>query len=200
MAHIFFSPAAGHAQRPLGAAWSGIDTSLPVAVASVAVDGSGALHVVYYDAPAQMLRYATSLGALRWTSEDIASAATDPAAAIAVTKSGDPHVAFVAGGNKYARRTSAGEWSIESISAIASVTLSIAIDPTDGVHVAYDGSGPGLLHAVRLAKDTWSTSGVDPSFDAGRDYKAMVIDGAGGVHIAYTTPQPGELKYGYRCP
>lgn len=109
---------------------------------SIAVDGSGAPHIVHTEFGGDYAAYYTRrLGGGAWTTErilGIAEHASD--ARIALGPSGGVHVVVRSLFDLvYAKRTAAGVWEtvIERYDQTGNSTMSFLIDPTGRGHVTY---------------------------------------------------------------
>jgi len=86
---------------------------------------------------------------------------------------------------------------------------SLAIDSDDGLHVAFTGYHtteeeelkPKLKYTVSHGGgSTWEEEVmVDESDETGQSPE-IAIDGSGGLHIAYLSPETYEIKYAYKAP
>lgn len=188
---------------------------------SVAVDGEGNAHVVYFDhtedeqigtdtVPYGNLGYASDVGGA-WEAVTL-DTGTGLTPRVIVGDDDVVHVVHTALGVsdlatlldlKYTTNKS-GTWGTIRISSQVAKgdDAGIAVDAGGGVHVSYrneegvgtsaEGSPGGLGYATN-ATGAWSRVIVDPSSTAGNDTD-VAIDGAGNVHISYLD-KSGGMKY-----
>ncbi len=170
---------------------------------SIAVDGSGAIHVAYqsYDDAAFTydLWYATYSGGA-WSFGQVTHSAgfNDKAPSLALDGAGKAHLAWEVGAAMadpeigYAT-DAGGAWITTTLTANADHDTSpcLAVDGNGQVHVAYehfDGTRYHI-HYVSNAGGAWATSvvasaPVQGAFLAANDH-ALAVDGAGYVHVTY---------------
>jgi hypothetical protein len=116
---------------------------------------------------------------------------------------GDLHLAFrrddPGGGSavQYGRRSAGGVWTEETV-VPTSLWLAgdLGLDPAGGVHVALvDEFADQGFHAYRSPAGLWTRNAVT-SVESTNEPPSMVLDGAGGIHVAVDDRSTGVL-YGY---
>ncbi len=170
---------------------------------SIAVDGSGAIHVAYqsYDAAAFTydVWYATYSGGA-WNSGRVTDSAglDDKAPSLALDGAGQTHLAWEVAAAMadseigYASNAS-GAWVTTTLTANAEhdTSPSLAVDGSGQAHIAYeyyDGT-QYHIHYTSNAGGAWATdevaaAPVQEAFLAANDH-ALAVDGAGYVHVTY---------------
>jgi len=209
--------------RPLAAAhaWSFTTrTWQPVAVdqtgvvgtfTSLAVDGSGQVHVSYWDATNADLKYATCAASCT-TATSWQTVAVDQAgdvgdySSLAVDGDGRVHVSYLDFTNsdlKYATCaascTTATNWQTVPVDQSGGYDTSLGVDGNGRLHVSYlDPTNADLKYATCAASCTiatsWQTAVVDDHRQSGLVgwYTSLAVDGNGAVHVSYFS---GVLKY-----
>ena len=202
-----------HAFRPVGGAWATETIGAsgdPNAQSSLAIDSTGGLHVIA-GAPGS-LRYAAKAAGGAWTTPAPLDAPdTGPESALAVDAAGGVHVAYRDDADDdlmYLYRSPAGAWSEPEnvdIDADAGWGSAIAVDREGGVHITAfaletDGSGWEVRYSYKAPDWFWMTNPIaDPEGPVGGDeVTALVVDEAGGVHVAYIALD--GPKYAYQPP
>ena len=183
------------------------------AYTSLAVDGSGRVHVSYQgDAD---LKYATCPAgctvAANWT--NVAVDQTGYAGAyssLAVDGSGRLHVGYfeeTKGDLRYATCaadcTTAANWQTVAADETGDIgySASLAVDGSGRLHVSYADFTNGDLKYATCAADctspsSWQTTALDHTGNlGGEDYTSLAVDPSGGVHVSYFDDTNGDLKY-----
>jgi hypothetical protein len=124
-------------------------------------------------------------------------------ASIAATAAGDAHLSFVDATNvlhhgHHAHGGPLTSWSLALLDAHAAMDspTSIAVEPADGVIIAYRGppTAPVLEVGFHRDGDSWTTSFIDRLGGDG----SVVRDADGGIHLAYIYFSGWELRYAYQ--
>jgi hypothetical protein len=191
---------------------------------SIALDPSGYPHITYVDFVVgnRDLKYARKLPGGGWNAETVDSAGdVGWFPSIAVDSSGQPHISYYdfdngsgAGKLKYARRTTSGNWSIETVDSAGDVGAhtSIALDSSGRPHISYfDYTNGNLKYARRVCTTVEGKSGALGTFcfwskvtvDAGEvigGLTSIALDSSDLPHISYTVFGGGypEVKYARR--
>ena len=183
------------------------------AYTSLAVDGSGRVHVSYQgDAD---LKYATCPAgctvAANWT--NVAVDQTGYAGAyssLAVDGSGRLHVSYfeeTKGDLRYATCaadcTTAANWQTVAADEAGDIgySASLAVDGSGRLHVSYADFTNGDLKYATCAADctspsSWQTTALDHTGNlGGEDYTSLAVDPSGGVHVSYFDDTNADLKY-----
>lgn len=147
----------------VGTGWGGIGSWT-----SLALSGTGAFHISYYDGMSKRLKYATnSSGTLATSVVDSPDVGTN--SSIALDSMGNVHIAYKycqnspwcdAGGLRYATNSS-GTWVIQTMdSGNGSVGdgASLAVDKNDNIHIAYKNGGAKY---VTNASGGWTSDVID---------------------------------------
>ena len=180
---------------------------------SLAVHGSGRVHVSYWYGTNGDLKYATC-AANCTTAANWEAVAVDQGGflggytSLAVDASDRVHVSYYDGTNndlKYATCaascTTAANWQTVAVdqSGFVGPYTSLAVDASGRVHVSYyDGTNGDLKYATCAASCTsagsWQTVAVDQSQNVGQ-YTSLAVDASGRVHVSYYDETNGDLKY-----
>jgi hypothetical protein len=192
---------------------------------SIALDPIGYPHIAYVEFVSignRDLKYARKLPGGGWSAETVdAEGDVGWFPSIAVDSSGQPHISYYdfdngsgAGKLKYARRTTSGNWSIETVDSAGDVGAytSIALDSSGRPHISYfDFTNGNLKYARRVCTTVEGKSGALGTFcfwskvtvDAGdvtSGFTSIALDSSGLPHISYTVFGGGypEVKYARR--
>ena len=168
---------------------------------SLAIDGSGHLHVSYYDSAQTALRYAYWGGA-SWITETVDNSGdVGEHTSLALDSAGDPHIAYYESGGsngwpRYAVDTGTG-WVSETLSSTvddAGRYISLALDGSDRPHVSYPDYGAGNWLRYAVKDGSWQYEWVDT---AGAVFGAtsLALDGNGAPRIAYRNSFSNSLLY-----
>jgi hypothetical protein len=178
---------------------------------SLAVDGSGRLHVSYDDEANFDLKYATCAAACataaNWQAATVDAGSVGHHTSLAVDGSGRLHVSYfdnTKGDLKYATCAAAcataANWqerTVESAEAVGAYT-SLAVDGSGRLHVSYfDATNRDLKYATcaaACATAAWQAATVDAAGDVG-GYTSLAVDGSGRLHVSYEDATNRDLKY-----
>ncbi|MGH7516170.1 MAG: Ig-like domain-containing protein [Gemmatimonadales bacterium] len=182
--------------------------------ASLAIDGAGRRHLVYYDDALRGLRYATCLSDCLgngWQAGTVDP--TDGAGvstAIVVGRDDRLHVAYHADASDNLRYAScagacgsAAAWQTTILDAVpdAGEFVAIALDRYERLYLTYWHSSGGVesLRFATCATDcadaaSWQRTTMDGSGRVGR-YSAVAVDPQGRIHATYYDGDRGDLKY-----
>lgn len=160
---------------------------------SIVVDAGGAIHIAYYDADDQSLRFATkpSCSAGSWSIETVDGLAGDDVGQyvdMGMDTNGVLHLIYFDATHqrlKYAHGTS-GDWVVKTIDVETGDTeyLSMAIDSTNKVHVAYHNQTEKSLRYISNRSSDLSMKA--PSFTKTPGWKQETVDREGhtGWHVS----------------
>jgi hypothetical protein len=163
------------------------------------VDGSGYLHISYYNATYGDLKYAYK-DVSGWHTETAdGGASVGLYSSLAIDGSGYPHVTYYAEANgdlKYGRRDGLG-WHLETVDATGAVGrhTSVALDTSGYPHVSYyDETNMDLKYAYWDGSD-WQIEIVD---NDGGTHTSLALDGVGYPHISYYDATYYRAKYAHK--
>lgn len=191
------APSGGWVTRPV------TDNAVNDEYPSIAIDGSGAIHIAYqsYDTAAHFydVWYATYNGSAWSFSQVTASAFLDDIApSLALDGTGKAHIAWeITSGVDipeigYATNAS-GAWITTTLTANTEhdTNPSLAVDGSGQAHIAYeyyDGTQYHIYYTSNAggawATDEVAAAPVQAAFLAGNDH-ALAVDGTGYVHVVY---------------
>jgi hypothetical protein len=180
---------------------------------SLALDGTGRVHVSHYDITRADLRYATCAAACT-TPGNWQGAAIDTTGnvglwtSLAVDGTSRLHVSYWDGTNghlKYATCVAtcgtAGSWQVIAVDQAGAVGeyTSLALGVGGALHVSYfDLTNGDLKYATCSATcgtpGNWQVTAVDTAGTVGR-FTSLAVDGTGRVHVSYYNLDNGYLKY-----
>lgn len=195
-------------------------TTVPVDVtggggytASIAVDGTGRLHVGYHSFDNVELRYATCgaacTTAANWTAIGVSGPVGGQYASLAVDGDGAVHMTYLHGPDgdlvyttcTAAQCTSGANWTTVPVDQGGEVGTysSLAVDGSGRLHVSYlDGTNDDLKYATCAAACTtaasWQAATVDQAGMVGA-LSSLAVDGLGRLHVSYLDLTAGTLKY-----
>lgn len=188
----------------------GVDQTLGGGSASIAVDGTGRLHVSYVHPTSADLKYATcgagcTTGA-NWTAIIVYDGGSGKSSLV-VDGSGAVHVSFIGGESDLRYASCPGlcgtgsNWTalaVDTAGAVGGYT-SLVLDGSGRRHVSYyDFTNQDLKYATCAADctaaESWQSAAVDQAGDVGT-YTSLAVDGAGRVHVSYYDAINGDLKY-----
>ena len=195
----------GGTPLPAAHAWSFTTrTWQPVAVdqtgtvgrySSLAVDGTGQVHVSYFDDTNSELKYATCAAscttAATWQTVTVDQGGGSYNS-LAVDGTGGVHVSYRDGTDlKYASCAAncmtAASWAtvvVDQGGDLGAYT-SLALDGSGRVHVSYSGC---------TVAANWTNVAVDQTGYAGA-YSSLAVDGSGRLHVSYFEETKGDLRY-----
>jgi ELWxxDGT repeat protein len=172
---------------------------------SIGVDSNDKVHISYYDATNQCLKYAhRSIAAGGEWSASTIDCSNDVGMfnSLVIDSSDAVHIAYFDATDselKYAYNDGTG-WSTNTI-ATGNVGhwISIAVDPWDNVHIAYRHLGDlSLMYVTIGAAGNWNSQVVDnTTADVGK-HTSIAVDGAGSVYISYYDHTNQDLKVATR--
>ncbi len=162
---------------------------------SIAAGDNGTVHIAYYDAQQEALKYAAQQGG-RWDIETVdAEGNVGEECALAVDAAGIVHICYYDSTNnclKYASKAS-GLWQTQTVDddEYTGLSSSIAVDEGGSVHISYHAEELGELRYATNASGTWQVSVIDADGYPGW-YTDIAVDQR-GIHIAYCSY--GDLMY-----
>ncbi|MEK6851820.1 MAG: hypothetical protein AABY30_04700, partial [Candidatus Thermoplasmatota archaeon] len=172
---------------------------------SLALDPATGHPRIAYDGPGSSLRYAAWDGA-SWSIESVEEGGTSGHISLALTSSREPRIAFLNGTTQRLMYTAkvGPSWVRETVADFAPLVplfssfplreVSLALNATDGPHVAYhDETGGSLEYAVKSG-GSWQVQVVDAGEDVGH-YPSIAIGPGERPAIAYTDAGTVDLRY-----
>ncbi|NIN36310.1 MAG: hypothetical protein GTO60_14950, partial [Gammaproteobacteria bacterium] len=178
---------------------------------SIAMDSSDTIHISYYDAGNEALKYATGTSG-SWSIKTVDSSANVGILTSIALDSSTPdnkaHIAYydLDGGNlKYATNNVAPgtgnctdtDWNCETVdtgggSGDVGYDNSIVIDSLNNAHISYyDFDSDNLKYATGTF-GSWSIETVDTG---GGEFTSIARDSSDTIHISYHDATNGDLKY-----
>ncbi|CAN5374418.1 hypothetical protein BH09PLA1_BH09PLA1_37860 [soil metagenome] len=173
------------------------------AASDIAYDSEGILHLAYFDAQIDSIRYATRDVTGRWSRTqivDTSDAQVGVQLSIAVDSTGKPGIAYFDNTNsdlKYAH-FDGSSWIVETRDANKSVGQSPSLTYNrygDPVIAYYRKSGGDLKVQTLDAGANWVKYDVDSEDDVGEWASASVAQDADVIAVAYGDKTNGDLKY-----
>ncbi|MCP4673998.1 MAG: Ig-like domain-containing protein [Deltaproteobacteria bacterium] len=152
------------------------------------------VHIAYYDADNQALKYAAKTTG--WAFETVDNTANvGTFSSIGIDSSNTIHISYYDEDNhdlKYANGTF-GSWTVTALDSDRAVGAytSLAVDGDDKIHICYVDMHAAALSYLTNASDAW----VKESADVNSYSKniSLAVDAAGHAHVSYTVYN--ELKY-----
>lgn len=130
---------------------------------------------------------------------DAGGEVTSGATSIALDSSGLPHIGYTALVGvypqvRYARRSSSGSWTIETVDdGGVGFQVAMVLDATDRPHLSYpDNTNGTLKYARKMILGIWMRETVDTGF---LGMNSIALDSSGNPHISYHDVTNGNLKY-----
>jgi len=166
---------------------------------SLAIDGDGNSHILYFDENSSDLYYLkpTNNG---WDRIFVADARkTGFAFPIVVSGDGQVHICFYShtDGLVYARYIF-GSWEFQVVDTERSSGLysSLAIDRAGNPHISYYDQSKQILKYAHFLNAQWQYQIVDNDGSVGK-FSSLAIDNSGSIHIAYFDETNIALKYAF---
>ncbi|MBH0197948.1 MAG: fibronectin type III domain-containing protein [Nitrospira sp.] len=176
---------------------------------SLAVDSAGKAHIGYIGGSSQdELRYATNTSG-SWTSSVAGGAARGcpgGSTSLGVDAAGAAHIAYRGIDNslKYATNQGGG-WTVSVVDqGCCVVRVSLAVDPSGGVHIVYANYTTGQLKYAQNVSGTWTIETIDSedTYYNSLSVPSLGLDAAGKAHVSYyschvsnSSCDYGELRY-----
>jgi len=203
-AHISYEGETGglrHATNASGA-WvtEPVDASPIGEYCSIALDGSGALHIGFHDYENRSLKYATNASG-PWAAMALDSVGNlGGRASLALDGSEKAHLSYADDGSealKYATNAPGG-WVTETVDPVTAEDTAIALDSSGKVHIGYlraygTHRDDADLKVATNASGSWQTVTVDSCPGTLNRSVSIDLDSADKIHISYTS---NGLKYG----
>jgi hypothetical protein len=185
---------AGGAWAPETAATDGWCT------ASLALDDGDHAHIAYFaSSPSPRLRHTTNASGA-WVGTDIAAAdagcSVGESVSLAIDGNGAAHVAFGGPAPEYGLRYATnrgGSWTTSVLDDVYILSVAIAVDSNDKVHLVYSNNASELKYASDVT-GTWTSEVLED--EGSPNHASLALDPAGRVHVSYTDGRfGGELRY-----
>lgn len=164
---------------------------------SITVDGNDKIHISYYDATNDTLKYATNASG-SWLHETVDNiGTTGQYTSIKIDSGNVVHIAFLDSTTSQAKHAygSYGSWTIDVVETDADISeyLSMDLDADDYVHMAYrKNTADEIVYATNVS-GSFATETVN-STDVGI-YLSIGIDSAGKAHISHRSASSQNLVY-----
>jgi hypothetical protein len=164
----------------------------------LAVDGRGAVHVVYLSSKDSSLRYARRAGGT-WTKEVADDGGSHSnAVSIGVDAGGVVHLSYFESTNGYlghATRSAAGVWTFEKVDSGGVGTYSsLALDGAGRPRISYWDYTNGHLKYAAWDGSAWNITPVDTAGNVGI-HTSLALDASGQPRIAYQDATTFSVKY-----
>ncbi len=167
----------------------------------MAVDAQGTLHVAFYDANDQVLKYATRSAGGTWSATSVidSNAGAGQFISLALDSSGHPGVAYYAGGTadlKYAH-FDGSSWTNVTIDSYHSTGgyPSLVFDAAGKPAIAYWRKTSGDLRLARFDGTQWTIQTLDDAGNTGRFPSLKVDPGTHRLALAWEDHDGGAFKY-----
>ncbi|MEN6521291.1 MAG: hypothetical protein ABFD46_09105 [Armatimonadota bacterium] len=164
---------------------------------SVVMDGSGSLHLAYYDFRAGSLKYAVNNGGT-WSTQVVDGPGfKGQYPSLVLDASGNPHISYYDyqnGDLKYASLVGTA-WQITTVDSAGNVGMfsSLALDSSGHPRISYYDYGNGKLKYASMDSGTWSVEVVDSDGDVGQ-YSSIALDPSCKPVISYYDYTKSDLK------
>ena len=174
---------------------STIDSGSVGVASSIARDSNDKLHISYYDATSDAVKYisnATGTWSFSTVDTNIGNVAGNVSTAIAVDSTDTVHISYAS----YSRSklmyavVSAGTWTTSTVDSAIIRHTSIAIDSNNNVHISYYDQGTGAYKYATNATGSWITTTLDTSSSEGSS--SIAIDSYDKVHMVYMGSSTGS--------
>jgi len=164
--------------------------------------GDVVLHISYYDAEEERLKYArveNGRTVAVWAPDR--SSGTGKYSSLALDADGARHISYYDEQNGALKYMYHSAWKFYTITvdgkgAESDVGLytSVAADSSRNPHISYYDRTGGDLKYIRREGDEWFAATVDAHGDVGR-YSSLALDSEDLPHVAYYDESSGDLKY-----
>jgi fibronectin type 3 domain-containing protein len=173
---------------------------------SIALDPGGGVHISYHRAAGGDLMYAHKLPDGTWRIETVASDGdVGYDSSIAVNSSGGVHIAYLDEENGdlgHAYKPLGGSWTTEKVDTDGrqgGLSISLAIDSQDGLHVTYSeglGFDDDMKYAYKPLGENWSVEVLGKGLLDDYQQTGLIIDGDDVLHCLYVRRHAGLEPYG----
>ena len=174
---------------------------------SLAIDSNNKLHVTYFDATNEDLKYATyDTTASSWSPPITAGGGVGVGqySSLAIDSNDKLHVTYfdIFNGNLMCATYNTVGWGagkeVDSSGYVGRYS-SLAIDSNDKLHVTYfDATNGNLMYATydTTTASSWIRTTVDSSGSFVGQFSSLAIDSNDKLHVTYYGPYNGDLMYG----
>ena len=166
---------------------------------SIAIDSSDNVHISYYDAGDDDLKYAASHTGTWVTQVVDGNGSVGQYSSIAIDSSDNAHISYYDAGDddlKYATNVTR-TWVTQVVDGDGSVGKysSIAIDSSDKIHISYYDAALDDLKYISNSTGIWETPQTVDSEGSVGQYSNIAIDSSDNAHISYYDAGADDLKY-----
>jgi predicted amidohydrolase YtcJ len=168
---------------------------------SLALDSKDNVHISYYDASHNDLKYATNASGQWVISRIDHSKSVGSYTSLALDSNDKAHISYydeTSGDLKYATNA-AGSWATFTIDSQGRVGLftSLALDSNDKVHISYVDESKGDIKYATDAGGSWITTIVDSVEFVSKWWSgtSLALDSNDMAHIGYVDAGNKDLKY-----